>query len=302
MQAPTLTGLAAAFALMFVVFRALELRLPRDRRTPLRRKGLLTDLSYWIFTPFVAHYVVGLIVVIAVAVFALIVYGRVEEAQIMGGFGPLSKLAFWQQSLLMLILADFIGYWTHRLFHGRRLWRFHAIHHSSQTLDWLSSVRAHPVNDLVSRMATTVPLLGLGFAPAAAAWVAPVFAIFAILLHANLDWDWGPLRSVVASPRFHRWHHTSEAEGRDKNFAGLFPVWDILFGTYHMPRDRRPERFGTQTPVPEGLFAQLAFPFRSGEPSAEPRHPPQRQVDPAATGHQVRRAGPDAVDAVIGEA
>jgi sterol desaturase/sphingolipid hydroxylase (fatty acid hydroxylase superfamily) len=39
-------------------------------------------------------------------------------------------------------------------------------------------------------------------------------------------------RSVIASPRFHRWHHTGEAEARDKNFAGLLPLCDILFGTY----------------------------------------------------------------------
>jgi len=45
----------------------------------------------------------------------------------------------------------------------------------------------------------------------------------------------GPLRAVLASPRFHRWHHTSAKEGRDKNFAGLLPLWDILFGTYYMP-------------------------------------------------------------------
>ena len=59
-------------------------------------------------------------------------------------------------------------------------------------------------------------------------------------MHANLDWDWGPLRSFLVSPRFHRWHHTSEEEARDKNFAGLLPLWDILFGTYYMPRERRP--------------------------------------------------------------
>jgi sterol desaturase/sphingolipid hydroxylase (fatty acid hydroxylase superfamily) len=64
------------------------------------------------------------------------------------------------------------------------------------------------------------------------------------------------------SPRFHRWHHTDETEARDKNFAGLLPLWDILFGTYYMPKGRRPFHFGTSTPVPAGLFGQLAFPFR----------------------------------------
>jgi sterol desaturase/sphingolipid hydroxylase (fatty acid hydroxylase superfamily) len=74
--------------------------------------------------------------------------------------------------------------------------------------------------------------------------------------------DWGPFRTVVASPRFHRWHHTDETAARDKNFAGLLPMWDILFGTYYMPKDERPTSFGTATPVPAGLAGQMVFPFR----------------------------------------
>src|SRR6266849_3555960 len=69
-----------------------------------------------------------------------------------------------------------------------------------------------------------------GFAPVAWAGIAPLLTILAILIHANVDWDWGPLRSVIASPRFHRWHHTREDEGLDKNFAGLLPLWDIYSG------------------------------------------------------------------------
>ena len=74
--------------------------------------------------------------------------------------------------------------------------------------------------------------------------------------------------SVIVSPRFHRWHHTDEEQARDKNFAGLLPLWDILFGTYYMPKDERPSRFGTMTPVPNGLFGQIVFPFRSETKSA----------------------------------
>ena len=96
----------------------------------------------------------------------------------------------------------------------------------------------------------------------AVAGIAPVLTLMAILVHANLDWDWGPLRAVVASPRFHRWHHTDEANARDKNFAGLLPLWDILFGTYYMPKDRVPEQFGTASAVPAGLVGQMLYPFR----------------------------------------
>jgi len=263
------------FAVLLVVFRGLDRLRPPERRTPLLRRGLATDLAYWLTSPFVNHYVVGLVVLVVVAAFAQLAYGQIQKEQIMAGFGPLSRLPPLVQALAMLVLADFVGYWMHRLVHGRRLWPFHAVHHSSETLDWLSSVRGHPVNELVSRIATTLPLLALGFAPSAALWVAPVFALFGVLLHANLDWDFGRLRSVIASPVFHRWHHATDPEARNKNFAGLFPVWDILFGTYYMPRNRLPGSFGTDSPVSKGIIGQLAFPFRRLPRSEAPR-PDQR--------------------------
>ena len=54
--------------------------------------------------------------------------------------------------------------------------------------------------------------------------------------HANLDWTFGPLRYVIASPVFHRWHHSADAASRETNYAPMFPVWDLMFGTFHMPR------------------------------------------------------------------
>jgi sterol desaturase/sphingolipid hydroxylase (fatty acid hydroxylase superfamily) len=262
MEGPTLPGLLVAFALLFAVFRALELLRPRAHRLNVFRRGFLTDAVYWLFTPFVTKAITRACVIAVVIPFALIVYGKVDRDLLLHGFGPAARLPMWVQAAAILIIGDFVGYWMHRAFHGRRLWGFHAVHHSSVDLDWLSAVRLHPVNDAVMRIAGTIPVLALGFAPVAVAWIAPILTLMAILVHANLDWDWGPLRSVIASPRFHRWHHTDEEHARDKNFAGLLPLWDLLFGTYHMPRDARPVSFGTATPVPQGLLGQLVFPFR----------------------------------------
>jgi sterol desaturase/sphingolipid hydroxylase (fatty acid hydroxylase superfamily) len=81
-----------------------------------------------------------------------------------------------------------------------------------------------------------------------------------------VSWTYGPLRYVFASPAFHRWHHTSEEEGLDKNFAGLFPFIDVIFGTFYMPVERQPQRFGIlHNDVPEGLLGQLVYPFRGRE-------------------------------------
>lgn len=263
MPLPTPGQLAIIFAILFVLFRALEFCRPKAERTPLFRRGLLTDIAYWIFNPLLAEAVIRALLLLIIAVVALLIYGRIEKSEILAGYGPLAQLPPAVQGALMLIVADFIVYWTHRTFHQRpRLWRFHAIHHAPTTLDWLSAARVHPVNELVGRLALVTALLPLGFKPQTLAWAGPIFSLYALFLHANLNWDYGRLRTVIASPRFHRWHHTSEAEGRDKNFAGLFPIWDILFGTYYMPPGRVPRVFGTDTSVPSGLLAQLAFPFR----------------------------------------
>ncbi len=251
-----------SFVVLLVVFRLLELTRPREKRVPILRAGFATDAAYWLFTALATRHATRIVVIVALVPLALLIYGRVDKTLIEGGYGPVSRLPLWLQAILIIVIGDFIGYWMHRLFHTGRLWRFHAIHHSSTALDWLASVRVHPLNDAVMRVAGVLPLVALGFAPIAVAGVVPVLTFMAILLHANLDWDWGPLRAVIASPRFHRWHHTSEADGRDKNFAGLLPLWDILFGTYYMPKARVPTVFGTDTAVPPGLMRQLIFPFR----------------------------------------
>jgi sterol desaturase/sphingolipid hydroxylase (fatty acid hydroxylase superfamily) len=102
----------------------------------------------------------------------------------------------------------------------------------------------------------------LGFPLNIVAGYLPFIVFYAVLLHANISWDFGFLRSVLASPRFHRWHHTKETEAIDKNFAGLFPLFDIIFGTYYMPKDKQPSEFGVKDPIPMSLWGQLSYPFR----------------------------------------
>jgi sterol desaturase/sphingolipid hydroxylase (fatty acid hydroxylase superfamily) len=264
MRHPTLLGIVIGFIILTIVFRLLELTRTKDKRQAWFRAGYLTDLAYWLFTPLVTRVATSIAVALVAAPIAYVLWGRVDRDLIMHGWGPAGRLPLWVQAIGLLVVGDFIGYWLHRAFHRGKLWRFHAIHHSSRDLDWLSAVRLHPVNDVLMRVASAVPLLLTGFAPVALAGIAPLLTILAILIHANVDWDWGPLRSVIASPRFHRWHHTSEHEGLDKNFAGLLPMWDILFGTYYLPKGKVPALFGTNTQVPPGLVGQIVFPFRRG--------------------------------------
>lgn len=255
---PRLGGLFVVLAVLSLAFRGLERRWPQG-------EGRGTDLAYWFFTPFITKAVTRGAVIPVVLLWALArgVEWTPESVQAALASGWMGQKPLWLQLPAALFVADLSGYWIHRLFHGRALWRFHAVHHSSRTLDWLASVRMHPVNDFVTRALQLVPILALGFNPAVLEGLVPFLGFYGLLLHADVTWDFGPLRGVFVSPVFHRWHHTSQAEGLDKNFAGVFPVIDRLFGTYYLPEGRVPERFGILgEPVPDGLWAQLKYPFR----------------------------------------
>ncbi len=247
--------------------RLLELTRPRERRLKWLRRGYATDVGYAILTPVVTWTLSSVAVAIVIVPLALVVWGRLDAGLVERGFGPLSRLPLWVQGALLLVGSDFVSYWMHRAFHLRRLWPIHAVHHSSVDLDWLSAARIHPLNEMLMRVAAAFPLLASGLSPVALSGVAPVIALFSLVVHANVDWDWGPLRCVLASPRFHRWHHTSEQEGLNTNFAGILPLWDILFATYYMPEGKVPRAFGTTTPVPTGFLGQLIYPFRGARRS-----------------------------------
>jgi sterol desaturase/sphingolipid hydroxylase (fatty acid hydroxylase superfamily) len=177
------------------------------------------------------------------------------------------------QVAILLVATDFCQYWLHRAFHHRRLWRFHAIHHSAPEVNWTTTFRAHPVNNLAVNAALAVAARLAGFSEAALLVAAPIFFLSGVVTHANLGWTFGPLRFVLASPVFHRWHHSEGTHERERNFAPMFPAWDLVFGTFQMPRARRPARFGAEG-VPGDLIGQLIYPLRrtgvSGAPRAQP--------------------------------
>ena len=163
----------------------------------------------------------------------------------------------------ILLCVDLVSYWVHRAFHKVSwLWKFHAIHHSSLHLDWLAGSRTHIVDVLVNRSLGFVPIFVLGFAPAAVYAYLVFVSIHAVYIHANVSHRWPYLRWVFATPEFHHWHHTSDEEGIDKNFAVFLAFIDKLFGTAHLP-DYWPQRYGTSKfQPPESYIGQLLYPFR----------------------------------------
>ena len=113
------------------------------------------------------------------------------------------------------LVADFTQYWVHRTFHAVPfLWRFHAIHHSVEEMDWLAGSRLHLVDVIVTRGLTYVPIFVLGFSNAALMVYVFLVAAQATFIHANVRWQFRPVRRLVATPAFHHWHHSADTRGR----------------------------------------------------------------------------------------
>jgi sterol desaturase/sphingolipid hydroxylase (fatty acid hydroxylase superfamily) len=254
-------GVVIGLLVLSLLFGLLEGRFSALPKRSIWRRERSVDFLYWFLTPFVTRTISA---IAAGATFLIL--ARITGRSFGSSWFASQPLAL--QWIEVLIGGDLTGYATHRLFHRQPLWRFHAIHHSSESLDWLAAARVHPLNEAISRVLQLIPFFLLGFDPRVVAAAVPFLTFYAIFLHANLRWDFGPLRYVIASPRFHRWHHTSEDDGLDRNFAGLFPWIDLLFGTFHMPRDREPQRFGLHDqPIPTTFVAQLAYPFQRSKHS-----------------------------------
>lgn len=169
----------------------------------------------------------------------------------------------WLQFLEIMFLTDLVQYWLHRAFHRLPfLWRFHAVHHSAQHMDWMAGARMHFFEILILRGVTVIPMYVLGFS--AGAMYAYIFIVFvhSKFVHANLGWNFDWLGRFLVTPRFHHWHHGIEKEAIDVNFAIHFPLLDRLFGTYHLPSGQWPSGYGIEGhPVPKSYLRQFMYPF-----------------------------------------
>jgi sterol desaturase/sphingolipid hydroxylase (fatty acid hydroxylase superfamily) len=216
-------------------------------------RGAATDFMYWFIVPLFLR--VGRTLMLMAGI-RLLFSGRDPQ------YLAVRELPLWLQCVAILLIQDVLLYGIHRVFHTRLAWKIHAIHHSPTVLDWMSTARFHPLNNLLAFTLADVAVLLMGFSPAALLMLMPFNLIYSAMTHANLNWTFGPLRHVFASPVFHRWHHTTQEEGLDKNFASTFPFLDVVFGTFHMPPAKLPQRFGNGDPdFPDDFWGQFIHPF-----------------------------------------
>lgn len=152
----------------------------------------------------------------------------------------------WWAGVLCFVLDDVMYYVFHRSAHRVRwFWASHVIHHSSQHYNLTTALRQTWTGFLSLSFAFRLPLLLLGFDLRLVLFVAGVNLIYQFWVHTEAvgRLPFG-LEYVLNTPSHHRVHHGSNPRYLDRNYGGVFIVWDRLFGTFEAERDDEPVRYG----------------------------------------------------------
>jgi len=136
-----------------------------------------------------------------------------------------------------LLVRAFISFFTHWLMHMvPALWRVHRVHHLDTALDVTSTVRVHPVEFALNGLIGAPIVVVFGLSP----WMLMAYELVDVVVtlwsHANLRIPAGldrVLRYVIVTPDLHRVHHSTRREETNSNYGAVFPVWDLVFGTFH---------------------------------------------------------------------
>lgn len=255
---PWFLGFAVAFGLLEYLF-------PCNKGQTSSWRSLATDASYYFIMPFFTRIITAIYTGFGIAVLFRDVSPDAVSKILHTGFGPVADMPIWLQAAVIFIISDVILYWAHRLFHTGKLWRYHAIHHSSKKINWHSTYRFHPVNTWLTFTLLDTAVLFIGFSLEAVLLMGTFNALYSAMVHANVKWTFGPFKYIFASPVFHRWHHVAEGEGLDKNFAPTFPLLDIIFGTFYMP-EHMPDKYGiANSDIPESFLGQMIHPFKKNK-------------------------------------
>ena len=181
-------------------------------------------------------------------------------------------VAIWPHDLplaaqvgLMLLAAEFFRYWLHVAAHNTKLWRLHAVHHSPHKLYWLNVGRFHPIEKALQYMLDMLPFILIGVSEAVLALYFVFYAVNGFFQHSNVDAKHGLLNYVVSSAELHRWHHSKLIHESNRNYGNNLILWDLLFGSWFLPRDRRVGDLGLiNRDYPLDFESQMKTPFAAG--------------------------------------
>jgi len=248
-QALLATG--ASFLFLCVLFRPLELAFPARREQRFFRPDWFTDLVF-----FLGQYLLWTGLVFWLLTSAAVPIGHVVPAEFRAA---VRAQPWWLQAIEVIVLSDFCVYWAHRLQHRVAwLWRFHAVHHTSEHLDWLAAHREHPIDTIYTVGIINLPAFVLGFPLETLTGLIAFRGVWAIYIHSNVRLPLGPLRAVVGAPELHHWHHDRDRNAG--NYANISPLMDLLFGTYRCP-DHEPAAVGVEGAERRSYLEHMLLPL-----------------------------------------
>ena len=240
--------------MMTLIFSPIEVLWPAYREQSVFRSEWLTDIVYFLSTHLPLQITTFLILLPATQLSSVLNIPVLTRA--------VGHLPWIVQFFLAVLVADLAEYAIHRAFHKVPfMWRFHEIHHSSKALDWIAGSRSHIVDDVAVRGFILIPMMCVFSHNMLVAY------LFFVNIHATwAHCNYGPtikwLEPFLVQPRYHHWHHTSQPEAIDRNFAIHFPWIDRLFGTHYLPEDKWPDHYGLNNEtIPAGFWRQTFYPL-----------------------------------------
>ena len=244
----------SAILILACVFIPLERLLPLHADQGTFRRNWANDLIYLMVNGFVVR--AGSTILFGSVIAAYRSYVSPADT------AWIAAQPIWLQTIAVIVIADIGYYCAHRASHAIPfLWKFHAVHHSIEEMDWLATHRVHPVDQILTNAMSLLPIYFLGFSPAAVAVYLAIYQVQALLVHSNLRITFGPLKYIFASPEYHHWHHANQPEAYDRNFAAQLSIIDVVARTMFLPR-HQPHAYGLNEPMPDHYHQQLLHPLR----------------------------------------
>ena len=253
--------------LISLIVWGLEVWIPWRKNQAKIRKDFWQDSFYMFFN----FYIFNLLFFVALSNTSAHLFGNLVSAVGLpqDHLLDLSAQAQWIQFLVFFLVNDFAQWGVHNLLHRVPfLWKFHKLHHSVREMGFAAHLRYHFGESFLYKTITYIVLSYVLNFKLENAFILHSFTILiGHLNHANLGWDYGPLRFILNNPKMHIWHHAKElpkSHPSGMNFGITLSLWDYIFGTAYIPSDGRDIELGFEgvETYPENFMEQQIRPFK----------------------------------------